>query len=861
MTRKGLALGAGLSLAVTGLVAPAAYAVDPITTVETTGTGYAVTVADNFEVTARITNAALNGGNETVKFRIVDADAKLTAVGIDDTNDAGAAGADGLLTVNDDTGYLAQANFTDNVAIVDTGAAVAGTAYELMLDPSAAAAAFSVTVQAWVDFDGDNAIDTAAGSEEVAGPVRTVTFYPAGDITWSTSLKAAPALGDAALTATVTSSPALNFDAMATGPTVAFGTYAAATNQITLIGNTTVSANAANNTFTGGIAANADDEYEQAVAVTNATYLIQTMLGGNPQGQRAYYTVADSDANDITAAAVVDDANNDGTDNVRLNSSVTVSATVDDDAAANAGDPVAGAVVTFTIDDLAGFTADGVVTAGGKTLEDGGDAITVQATTDADGVASVTLSTAGFTAADDQVRVTATVADVASAGNLDLDFDATASANIYNHNILGTGGILKVAEGSTYTLTYNVADNFGELLADTGYRVHLNDGGNVTKTEALSSGIVSFSVTDDADVAETWTAKVQKYNSNTAAWDDVAGAANSVAIAPTVGASNAAGATTLALAQSWVTNNTGTGLALNLSALSSSDTRLGESAPTTTTAADNAAGNVGTLSGILTDAAGAATYGSVTLSAPGVMFKTGTVTSVGSITVQTSAAGAWDGVTLHSNTSGKVTVTATSGAASKTLEVTLAAAAETTATSVTVDIANAEKGKTMTVSGVVTDKWGNTIDNSAGDLTITYTGPGFINGALPTQTDANGEYSFQVLIGANDTISGSVKVVLDGDSDGDNTDAETVTVTKDLAPAAAADTKVNAGSFKGYVAVYAKGHEGKRLSAKIGNDWVVVESLASNFERIVDFTGAGYTISVRIYIDRVLEDTIVVTTK
>jgi len=75
------------------------------------------------------------------------------------------------------------------------------------------------------------------------------------------------------------------------------------------------------------------------------------------------------------------------------------------------------------------------------------------------------------------------------------------------------------------------------------------------------------------------------------------------------------------------------------------------------------------------------------------------------------------------------------------------------------------------------------------------------------------------------------------------------------------DQKVNAGSFKGYVAVYAKGYEGQRLSAKVGNDWVVVESLASNFERVVEFTGAGYTIAVRIYIDRVLVDTITVTTK
>jgi len=54
---------------------------------------------------------------------------------------------------------------------------------------------------------------------------------------------------------------------------------------------------------------------------------------------------------------------------------------------------------------------------------------------------------------------------------------------------------------------------------------------------------------------------------------------------------------------------------------------------------------------------------------------------------------------------------------------------------------------------------------------------------------------------------------------------------------------------------------GKRLSAKVGKDWVVVPALASNFVRVVEYTGAGYTISVRIYIDRVLVDTIVVTTK
>jgi hypothetical protein len=73
--------------------------------------------------------------------------------------------------------------------------------------------------------------------------------------------------------------------------------------------------------------------------------------------------------------------------------------------------------------------------------------------------------------------------------------------------------------------------------------------------------------------------------------------------------------------------------------------------------------------------------------------------------------------------------------------------------------------------------------------------------------------------------------------------------------------KVNAGSFKGFVAIYASGYQGQRLSAKVGNDWVVVERLDSDFERVVEFTGAGFTISIPIFIDRVLVETIRLTTK
>jgi hypothetical protein len=91
-------------------------------------------------------------------------------------------------------------------------------------------------------------------------------------------------------------------------------------------------------------------------------------------------------------------------------------------------------------------------------------------------------------------------------------------------------------------------------------------------------------------------------------------------------------------------------------------------------------------------------------------------------------------------------------------------------------------------------------------------------------------------------------------------DAFRVLATKAVS-SAAAEQKLNAGSFKGFVAIYAKGYEGKRLSAKVGRDWVVVPSLASGFERVVEFTGAGVELGVKIYIDRVFVDTISLITK
>ena len=69
-----------------------------------------------------------------------------------------------------------------------------------------------------------------------------------------------------------------------------------------------------------------------------------------------------------------------------------------------------------------------------------------------------------------------------------------------------------------------------------------------------------------------------------------------------------------------------------------------------------------------------------------------------------------------------------------------------------------------------------------------------------------------------------------------------------------AATRLTVGYFNGVVAIYTKGYEGAKLSAKIAGKWLVVDALdesfkGKNYSRTVRFTGAGYSILVHLYIN------------
>ena len=262
-------------------------------------------------------------------------------------------------------------------------------------------------------------------------------------------------------------------------------------------------------------------------------------------------------------------------------------------------------------------------------------------------------------------------------------------------------------------------------------------------------------------------------------------------------------------------------------------------------------------------------FSDVAISAPGLMIQNvDDTTQTASDTLTVAANGQAVNAKFTSRLAGTYTVTFTTGAATTTSEVVIAAAAHDSGATLTFDVNSLVAGETTTITGTLLDINGNPVMTSgSSNVSVAYTGKGLpFNNSTTMETDADGQLTFQVLVLSSE--KGDAAIAATYKPAGLTVDTDNISVVHALAvgTVAAADAKVNAGSFKGYVAVYARGYEGQRLSAKIGKDWVIVDPIVNNQEngtlfRVTDFTGAGVDIAVRIYIDRVLIDTINLTTK
>jgi len=639
----------------------------------------------------------------------------------------------------------------------------------------------------------------------------------------------------------------------------------------------------------------------QASGVYSARpYIGATALGVVGSSANSAVTADDTEA-EIAVSSSVQGASNDNASSATTvkvktgTTSVTATATIYYTDAldfnrvkvAPAGVPVSGTLESATGTFQINSAGAGVTTASRLTDANGQVTFTVTTTTASSASNAVTLD----------IRPQSVALANAAGAKFSLDWDAAAYV-LEDENNSGdqpgsnASSYRRINAGGTYTYGFSLLDQWGNAAPAATWRLQVvNSGRTVSSdTHTLSNGRVSVSVADAAQGAGstiTSTVNVQKLVAGTwttqatESWDGTGFGTvviNVAAVSTETITFDANDGTTYAS----TLNNLTADLEDTISSVATSEANR-----RTTFVAQSVTNDVvinGRVTNALTGVAKGGT--SVTLSGPSnVLFSYGDIDKFGSITVPTDGDGDF-GVKLFSNTAQKNTVitATTANGAKKTIKVTFTAAGGRTGTNLVITSTSAEPGSTAIITGLLTDKWGNPVDtdqtatNAAGAatlddgdarLTVSYTGPGLLSGTLPVETGADGTFTVRVLLGSRDsgtlTVSatyGAANGTISAADTGTNIDVKaTASVVIGATTIAPADTKVNAGSFKGYVAVYAKGYEGKRLSAKVGNDWVVVPALASNFVRVVDFTGAGVSIAVRIYIDRVLIDTINLVTK
>jgi len=518
-------------------------------------------------------------------------------------------------------------------------------------------------------------------------------------------------------------------------------------------------------------------------------------------------------------------------------------------------------------------------------IDQANEAVFVTGLTDSDGKFTVTVA-AAQAALGTTYNVQFWIANGASEGVLTGITEQTATYGSTNAAAFAAGSA--VNSSAAPTVTFSVTDAFGGAVSTTStdkvYSVEIKapDTDNLKAYGQVVDGSVSFAFTNwlSAGESDVLTARLYTGTSTSPLSTDYTAFSTNVTLYAPVAAS------AISL----------TAATINDVVVEYNDFIEGKK----TTLVGPTSGTNGTdITGSVVDANGAGIPGApVTLSAAGMQFLSGTTFSIGSVELVTDAAGTFTAeVWTHTKSATGVVVTATNGANTDTVKLISDLPSGSNALDrgnleFSVDMpANVVVNTTYAFTALVQDVWGNPVDNAS--VKFDGFGSAQFNGKATETRDTNRHGEATVYLRSLKDVDGlsalevSVTAV-DHDSDDTNDTgtiatpiATDVTTTSwdesswsnlyqtevnflESASAIPSSQKVNAGSFKGYVALYAKGYEGQRMSAKVGNDWVVVADIpaaTNDLFRAVEFVGAGVEISVRLYIDRVLIDTIPLLTK
>jgi hypothetical protein len=801
---------------------------------------------NGFQTITAITNSA---GSSTVTFSGVDGTADDSAAVVYKAADTRNATTGAYVVDTQDDG-----NTANEELVLVTGSAEDTTR--------------TVTVRAWVDDNGNDVID----GTEYASPIRTVTFIEAEDVVLTATMDV-PLIGASTITATVKTAPTLNGDQVLAADANAFA-----------VGFTRQGIAGANYDPT---ASWDDDDKEYSFSIgSNATAVsalsqsgtawntLNTVVAGTysatgylkastNKSATSYATVAAVVAADVKASVAA-------TSNITPASSVTGASsavvtvrkgttTVDIVAKVYDADAVlvgAGIPVVATFSNITGTHK-----VNGTTAANTG---TKTALTDANG--SVTFSVVSTSAAtSDRIDLKLTAQGVTGNSNdaeasFRVDW-ATATYEIFDlvDNGVAFGGSpvvdRSINKGGSYTFNFAVLDQWGQPIA-AGHRLRMAATGRTVSTTfaTLTNGRANYTISDGAI-----TATAQAAIALDVTVEQADGTAELVTVDEFVSGENGAFAIDVLDETNVVNlNANASGNADDADAIANIDLVAQDlrEKNIATPAPDQVVTLVGTVANSVT--ADVREGAVVTVSGDSAfLFQVGKRYAFGSLTFIADGSGAFEINVLSNKAVTDSVVTVTANGATKTRKVTFDAVGATTGTSLVIDApASAAPGSTFKVTATLTDKWGNPVAvSTAGDVAVEYDGPGIVFGTLPNTTNAKGQLSFAVLLGANDKGSATITVKYDRNSDNDFTGTALpdldIVVAKTVTVGASASGKVNVGSFNGKLVVYASGLNGARISWKVGGNWGS-QVAASNYAIFNRPTPrAGVTVSVDIYVNGV----------
>jgi hypothetical protein len=795
-SRKGLAIGAALSLVFSAFAATPAQAAGEVVLEPSAGTSYSTFVTEKFDLIASLAPGQVAANISQLKYKIDKASGFAVSYSADATASAVTAVGSATSVASASTSFvLTPTNALSTVANKLSIAIVGATTASSSVD---------VTVTAFLDSNSNGTLDSGEFSQ-----ARTVSFKKYADVATVISLTQ-PLEGDTSLKGTA-SLTGINTDQMSA--TVAF---------VASIGGTaTGSATLASGTYTTAVAALA----------AAATVSAQVTVGGHNVGAAATtLTVTAATVKSVTASSVTGDNASAGV--VRPNSTFVVKGTALNGTTSTASG-VAGAAMTLAVTTSATLTSTQSITIGTVTYTSSSALPTALAVTaDASGNANVTVATAGLTSGT--VGFTFTSQNKSSG-----TFVATLTAASYGVDD-DTLGYVSLTPATSFTVNYTVTDQWGVALSRADRLKVSYEGTSKYVNLTAGKGAVTFTSTVSGVTSDVTVDNLETQDATTLNWS-------------TTSATTTSGVVSV--------KSTSTANAFSVSPVATTSGSIARASDSATAKLNNGVSLTGQVNN-----PGA----KVTVTATGVTFLASgkTTTANGSVTLDTDASGYFT-VSAFITKAGDTTINYLTGTATKSTVVTVAAAAYNEGKTLTVTT-NAvggyvKPGSTLRSSVKLVDEYGNAVevdDAGTASFAVTVAGPGFV-GTLPSKTGSTGSTAdFNVLLGSTDTGTLTITATYDADGAGTTYTAvtKTETVTIGSAPVAAPTGKLTVGSFKGFLAIYASGYEGKKLSYKVAGKWGSVASLKA-FERVVRKTGAGYTVKVDLYVDGSLVKSETVTTK